>query len=570
MKLRTRLTLSSAVITIVVITMMLIILEFGINDLTTRNITAVNDGINEIVKKNYELSENILTTYGEMIVELKAESAANQLSLLMAGRDLNDYPELQKDDQLRKIATQYIYSEFPVKERAGYIDVGDRAGYSLFHPNPTVEGHNFAEWKDRFPVMWEMVEKSFTEDNVRGTYNFFDEETNETRPKYMAIRHVKGTPFSVYATVYIDKYFKPIHQAIGEAGRMESRKDEAKIGELANEFSQNIKTNSFILGMGVLVLAGVFGWWVAARLSRPVHRLQAAVRKMGEGDFSIEIPPGGSSEVVELTKSFNHLGSQLKNYMENLKNEVAARQAVESEVKIARQIQESLLPRSFPPFPHHRGFDLYAVNLAAKEVAGDFYDFFLVGEDILALIIADVSGKGIPAALFMAVSRTVLKNITSHLIDPTQALAEANDSLCQDNEASMFVTLILGYYTISTGNFTFANAGHDELILLKKDGSIRRFGKFENIALGIIEDQQYKQGDAGIEPGDSLVFYTDGVTEATSVDNELFGRERLETILTENADCSAEDICNAIRQAVMKFQEGIRFDDVTVMVLKRQ
>jgi len=169
----------------------------------------------------------------------------------------------------------------------------------------------------------------------------------------------------------------------------------------------------------------------------------------------------------------------------------------------------------------------------------------------------------------MAVSRTVLKNICIHTIDPAQALGEANESLCQDNEASMFVTLILGYYTISTGHFTFANAGHDELILLKKDGSIRSFGRFRNIALGIIEDQQYQRGEADIEPGDSLVFYTDGVTEATSPEKELFGRERLETILEDNAERSAEEICTAIRKDVMEFQQGIRFDDVTVMVLKR-
>jgi serine phosphatase RsbU (regulator of sigma subunit) len=570
MKLRTRLTLSSAVIIIVVITIMLIILELGIDDLTFLNIRTSNQGIDEVIDKNVKLSENILTDYGKKIVELKAESAAHQLSLLLAGRESYDYPTLQKNNQLRKIATQDIYAGYPERIKAGYIAVVDNSGHTLFHPNSNIEDHNLGEWKGKFPAMWEMVERSFAEDEVSGFYNFFDKDTNETRQKYMVIYRVKGTPFSVYATVYIGEYFKPVQRAIEEAGQAESLNAETRIEETAEVFSEKVKTKGFFLGMAVLVLAGLFGWWAAARLARPVLRLQSGVRKMGDGDFSVEVPAGGSSEVVELTRSFNHLGSQLKDYMENLKKEVTARQMVESEVKIARQIQESLLPRSFPPFPNHQGFDLYAVNLAAKEVAGDFYDFFLAGEDTLALIIADVSGKGIPASLFMAVSRTVLKNICSHTIDPAQALAEANDSLCQDNEASMFVTLILGYYTISTGHFSFANAGHDELILLKKDGSIRSFGSFRNIALGIMEDQKYQRGEADVEPGDSLVFYTDGVTEATSSEKELFGRERLETILKDNAGGSAEEICSAVRQKVMDFQQGIRFDDVTVMVLKRQ
>jgi serine phosphatase RsbU (regulator of sigma subunit) len=569
MKLRTRLTLSSAIITIVVITIMLVILELGIDDLTSLNIRTSNQGINEIVDKNVDLAENILTRYGKKIVDLKAERVASQLSLLLAGREPYDHLILQKDEELRKIATQDIYAEYPENILAGYIAVVDNSGYAVLHPNPNIESHNLGEWKDEFPALWEMVERSFAEDEVSGFYNFFDKDTNEIRKKYMVIHHVIGTPFSVYATVYIDKYFKPVHQVIEAAGQAESRNAETRIGEIAEVFSGKVKTRGVILGIAVLILAGLFGWWSAARLARPVLRLQAGVRKLGKGDFSVEVPAGGSSEVVELTRSFNHLGAQLKDYMENLKKEVTARQMVESEVKIARQIQESLLPRSFPAFPHHDGFDLFAVNLAAKEVAGDFYDFFLAGDDTLALVIADVSGKGIPASLFMAVSRTVLKNICTHTIDPARALGEANDSLCQDNEASMFVTLILGYYTISTGHLTFANAGHDELILLKKDGSIRSFGSFHNIALGIIEDQQYQRGEADIEPGDSLVFYTDGVTEATSPEKELFGRERLETILKDNAERSAEEICAAIRKAVMEFQQGIRFDDVTVMVLQR-
>jgi hypothetical protein len=162
-------------------------------------------------------------------VELKAESVAHQLSLLLAGREFYDYPALQKDKELREIATQNIYAGYPEEIKAGYIAVMDNSGYAILHPNPNIEGHNLGEWKDKFPAMWEMAERSFLEDEVSGAYNFFDEDSNETRQKYMVIYRVKGTPFSVYATVYIDKYFKPVHRAIQEAVRAESLNAETRI-----------------------------------------------------------------------------------------------------------------------------------------------------------------------------------------------------------------------------------------------------------------------------------------------------------------------------------------------------
>lgn len=569
MRLRTRLTLAFAFIAVFAIAALLMIAEIGIDDLTGQNIKTAIDGVKEITEKNYELSENILTKYGEKIVEMKARSVANELSLLLAGREEYSYPELQEDKLLRRIATQDIYSQFPQPRRAGYVDVGDENGYSLWHPNKSVEGRNFSEWQDEFPDMWEYVVRSFQEEEVRGYYIFLDRERDRPRKKYMVTRRVRGTPFIVYATVNIDEYFLPVHEAIQQAGQGAATETERAIAAAAERLSKLIKDRSFYLGLFVLLLGGVLGLVLASRISRPIRRLRDGVEKLGEGDFSVEIPSRGATETAELSRAFNRLGGRLKEYMENLKREVSAREAVESEVRIARQIQESLLPHSFPPFPDRTEFDLFAVNLAAKEVAGDFYDFFLVDEDKLALVIADVSGKGIPAALLMAVSRTVIKNICSRETDPGRALAEANRSICQDNEACMFVTLILGFYQISSGEFTFANAGHDEMLLLPPDGTVESFGMMRGTAVGIVEDEIYESGRRTIEPGQALVFYTDGVTEAPSPENELFGRERLEALLHRNAGRSAREICDRVREAVAEFQKGKQFDDVTVMVLKR-
>jgi len=393
MRLRTRLTLAFAFTTVFTIAALLVIAEIGIDDLTDQNIKTAIDGVEEITEKNYELSEKILTKYGEKIVEMKARSVANELSLLLAGWEEYSYPELREDELLRQIATQDIYSEFPEPRRAGYVDVGDETGYSLWHPNQSVEGRNFSEWQDEFPDMWDYVLRSFREEEVRGYYTFLDRDRDLPRKKYMVTRRVKGTPFIVYATVDIDSYFLPVHRAIRAAGSATIKTTDSRIKEAAAAFSTRVKDNSFILGLAVLAIAGLFGWWLASRLSRPILRLRDGVRKLGEGDFSVAVDAGGSTETADLTEAFNRLGGRLKEYMENLKEEVSAREAVESEVRIARQIQESLLPHSFPPFPDRSEFDLFAFNLAAKEVAGDFYDFFLVDEDRLALVIADVSGK---------------------------------------------------------------------------------------------------------------------------------------------------------------------------------
>ncbi len=568
MRLQTRLTLAFALVAVLAIGALLVIAELGIDRLTGHSTRKAVEAVEKIAAENYRLSELVLTGYGEKVVEITARSAANEISLYLAGREEFDYGELRRDGKLRAIATQSIYTEFPEKTEAGYVDLGDNTGYALLHPNPEVEGRNYAEWKEEHPEMWGYVLRSFEEEEVRGYYTFIDGE-NRTREKYMVTRQVPGTPFIVYATVNIDEYFLPVHEAIREAGRAAADEAEAGIESASSRFSDVIKTRSFFLGFFVLLLSGVLGWVLASRISRPIRRLRDGVEQLGEGDFSVEVPAGGSTETAELSRAFNRLGGRLKDYMENLKREVSARQAVESEVRIARQIQESLLPHSFPPFPDRTEFDLYAVNLAAREVAGDFYDFFLIDDDRLALVIADVSGKGIPAALFMAVSRTVVKNVCSRQDDPGRALTEANRSISQDNEACMFVTLILGCYRISTGELAFANAGHDEMILLGEDGSIESFGLMNGVALGVVEDGEYDSGRKTIGPGQTLVFYTDGVTEATSPENELFGRERLEQVLRENAGRPAREICDRIREAVTEFQRGRQFDDVTVMVLKR-
>jgi len=210
-----------------------------------------------------------------------------------------------------------------------------------------------------------------------------------------------------------------------------------------------------------LVLIVVCVWFVASRITRPISRLASAVGRLGAGNLEVRVPEVETrDEIGDLTGAFNRMVGDLKRHVEALTRETAAREAVEGELRVARSIQTSLLPRTFPPFPERGEFDLHAVNVAAKHVAGDFYDFFFRRDGKLVLVLADVSGKGAPAALFMAVARTVLRNFWSQEDSPARVLTLANDRLLEDNVGSMFVTVFTGTYDTGSGLLRYANAGH--------------------------------------------------------------------------------------------------------------
>jgi len=566
MKLRTQLILSYLCIIVLILCGMVVIVNVTLENLRGRDLSAAEEAIEGITAANYLLSEKILTAYGERIVRIKADSVAKELSLLVGGRTTYDYPSLRKKDDLRRIATQDILTWDGV---AGYVDVLDNRGVSVWHPNREVEGRNFGEWKQEFPEMWNLVVRSFTEKEVRGYYSFID-RNNEVKKKYLTLVQVPDTPFIVCAVVNIDQYFLPVHHRIEKAGQEQMKKADDSIRESSETAKNHFRKTIFISGLVALAIGILFGLWFSTSISRPILRLRDGVTEIGKGNFSAQAKEKGSTETVQLAKSFNLMGKQLVDYMENLKRETAARQAVESEVKIARQIQESLVPRTFPPFPHRREFSLHAINVPAREVGGDFYDFFFIDRDRLAMLIADVSGKGIPAALFMAVSRTLLKNICTGEDNPAVALEKANSVLCQDNDACMFVTLFLAYYDVKTGGLVYANGGHNGVLLLKPDGSCESFGLLRDMALGIQEDHPYKQGERVLKKGEALVFYTDGVTEASSPRKELFGGARFEHLLKQSSDRSVEVICHEIVSALGDFQKGNQFDDITLMILRRE
>lgn len=244
---------------------------------------------------------------------------------------------------------------------------------------------------------------------------------------------------------------------------------------------------------------------------------------------------------------------------------------IKADLSLASEVQLAILPRKFPPFEDlTNAVDIFATMKPAKDVGGDFYDFFRIDEDHIGFAIADVSGKGVPAALFMTMSHTLLRFTGSRCTDPVKTVTETNDMLARESFDSMFVTLFYGVINTATGVITYVNAGHNPPYILHSNGKVEALPNSENISTGVIEEFPYKANELKLEKGDTLVTFTDGVTEACDTQNVLYGETRLETLLAGLAGKSAEEITHAVNADVMKHAEGAeQSDDITMLTLRR-
>lgn len=240
------------------------------------------------------------------------------------------------------------------------------------------------------------------------------------------------------------------------------------------------------------------------------------------------------------------------------------------ELSIATEIQKAALPSIFPAFPQYDGFDIYATMSPSKEVGGDFYDFFLVDEDHLALVMADVSGKGVPAAMFMMATKIMIKNQTTVGVSPARVLEEVNNQLCETNQNDMFVTVWLGIYEISTGKLQAANAGHEYPVWQKEGGDFVLFKDKHGFVVGGMENMKYKDYELVLAPNDSLFIYTDGIMEAIDKDTNIYGTERLLKQLNREKQQSLHDMLHGVKEDVDAFAgTAEQFDDITMLALRR-
>lgn len=327
---------------------------------------------------------------------------------------------------------------------------------------------------------------------------------------------------------------------------------------------------TFWIGLGGLCLVLVAIAVVSTSVTRPIRMLARQTKEIARGNLEVPVPQVASGdELGDLSSSFEHMRLALKQYIVNLAATTAAKERIESELKIARTIQRNFLPRRFPPFPDHADFDLYAQVEAARAVGGDLYDFFLLHPHRLFFSIGDVSGKGVPAALFMAVTKTLVKGAARQDLSPSEVLARVNRELCTDNEELMFVTLFCGVLDLQTGELRYSNAGHLPPLRLGSAGGAAWVDLPQGCVLGIAPTAEYTTRTLQLEPMETLLLYTDGVNEAMNPDQNPYGEERLQGFAANQTGVSPKELVDALFTSVRDFAGGEeQSDDITVLALQ--
>ena len=333
----------------------------------------------------------------------------------------------------------------------------------------------------------------------------------------------------------------------------------------------NAKRTILVLLLAVFALSSIATNVLSRRIVKPLEAITKRVRSLGGSDlqFFMEKEYETGDEIEVLADSFAKLSAKTLEYVAEVKRITGEKERIGAELHMATEIQASQLPRLFPPFPQRTEFDIFASMDPAKEVGGDFYDFFLVDEDHIALVMADVSGKGVPAALFMMVSRVLIKAHLQSGESPAKALADVNAQLCESNSAGFFVTVWVAVLEISTGKGVAAIAGHEHPALRRANGQYELVVYRHSMAVATMEDLVFKEHEFRLYPGDSLFVYTDGVSEATNANNELFGDQRILTALNRSPDAPPEKIVQNVKDGIDAFVDGAeQFDDITMLCLK--
>ena len=365
--------------------------------------------------------------------------------------------------------------------------------------------------------------------------------------------------------------------------------DGTMAGYVMADISMNAVMNTqrtFLIALAALLAVLTIGFIVLfllvmrKKVIRPIDQLTQATgafiqnneAELAAGTACVNVPEIRTGDEVELlANSFRKMEEDMISYIRSFTAITAEKERIGAELNVATQIQADMLPRIFPAFPEREEFDVYATMNPTKEVGGDFYDFFLVDDDHLAVVIADVSGKGVPAALFMVIAKTLIKNHAQNQEAPGTVFTQTNEQLCEGNDAGLFVTAWMGVLEISTGKFVYVNAGHNPPLLKRAGGTFEWLKSRPGFVLAGMEGVRYRENTLQLEPGDRLYLYTDGVTEATNSHEELFGDERLQNALNEYMDLPVEQFLPKIKECIDAFVgDADQFDDITMLALDYQ
>ncbi len=349
----------------------------------------------------------------------------------------------------------------------------------------------------------------------------------------------------------------------------------AGINKTAREaYAKSAKTSEktfLVLSVFILLVSVFSALHVAKRIVRPLETMTNRINSLKEGDTAFEMEDAyrTGDEIEVLAESFATMSQRTRDYIEQITKITAEKERIGTELALATRIQADMLPNIYPAFPDRPEFDIYATMDPAKEVGGDFYDFFLLDDDHLGVVMADVSGKGVPAALFMMVSKILVQNYAMTGLSPGEVLEAVNNQICPNNREDMFVTVWFGVLDIKTGEITAANAGHEFPALMQAGGSFELIKNKHSFVIGGMEGIKYKEFSLMLTPGSKLFLYTDGVPEATNAENELFGTDRMLEALNTDTSADPEAVLGNLRKAVDAFvKEAEQFDDLTMLCLE--
>ena len=497
------------------------------------------------------ISFPIARVYRKHMEEQYSKTAFDMATIaagIIDGDRIKTYREtLQKDDYYEEVreklqlirgtvGLKYLYVVIPEEVQFYIWDTGDEGDEGVCDLGDTDEFYGGG---------YELMHSAFSADAEKTILVTNDDFYGYLASAYVAILDSSGQPAALAS---VDISLDEINREI-------------------NSFVLAMVTTSFIV---VLISSVLYYFYIRKILINPINTLHNDTEKLVSENmenldtFKNRVHTG--DELEKLGTSFEYMTHELNDYIKNLAAMTAEKERIGAELNVATQIQADMLPRIFPAFPERSDFDIYATMDPAKEVGGDFYDFFLIDDDHIGLVMADVSGKGVPAALFMVIAKTLIKNHAMLGESPAEILKNVNEQLCEGNEAELFVTVWLAVIELSTGKGVAANAGHEHPAIRRANGDYELVVYRHSPAVATMEGLRFKEHEFELHPGDSLFVYTDGVPEATNAGFELFGSERMTAALNRDPGASPKKLLENVRADLDVFVgDAAQFDDITML-----
>ena len=447
----------------------------------------------------------------------------------------------------------------------GFSFVVNQNGHVVF--SPKTEGELQVRWASVAPDLRESDNKELAQlvsDAMEGKTDVRLVELDD------GVYYMNGAPMKTLGWTMVSAFSqdvadKPAEMMVGNYQQIQE--ETAAVYLRKRAVSRTTIMILLFVATGLTLLSGIV---LGKKIVTPLNTITKRIAALSGSnlEFKMEDAFRTEDEIEVLAQAFANLSHKTAMYLDEVRSVTAEKERISTELHMANQIQESMLPSIFPAFPERREFDIYATLDPAREVGGDFYDFFLIDEDHLCMVIADVSGKGVPAALFMMISKIIIQSCAMLGRSAGEILTKTNEALCSNNRMEMFVTVWLGILEISTGRITAANAGH-EYPVLKKDGRFELFKDRHGLVIGGIDGINYKEYEFRMEPGDKIFVYTDGVAEAMNSDKELFGTDRLVEALNSDSGAKPQKILRNVRAAVDDFVgDAEQFDDLTMLCME--